>query len=185
MAVKPVDTSVEESKDGAKEGRRGGVVPPILNVEEEVGEEVVEEEEEEEEEEEATSEGVKEKSGTMVAKQESALDEAGVKEAEDPAKKEETTLLALLNEPLNVLLNEPLNVLLNVPPFDGKNLDLGPVGLMAPKLANTSRRPIGEDRRTEGLAYIRASAAAKASAAEEIRGRLERAVLDQPAPLAP
>ena len=181
MAVKPVDTSVEESKDGAKEGRRGGVVPPILNVEEEVGEEVVEEEEEEEEEEEATSEGVKEKSGTMVAKQESALDEAGVKEAEDPAKKEETTLLALLN----VLLNEPLNVLLNVPPFDGKNLDLGPVGLMAPKLANTSRRPIGEDRRTEGLAYIRASAAAKASAAEEIRGRLERAVLDQPAPLAP
>ena len=177
MAVKPVDTSVEESKDGAKEGRRGGVVPPILNVEEEVGEEVVEEEEEEEEEEEATSEGVKEKSGTMVAKQESALDEAGVKEAEDPAKKEETTLLALLN----VLLNEPLNV----PPFDGKNLDLGPVGLMAPKLANTSRRPIGEDRRTEGLAYIRASAAAKASAAEEIRGRLERAVLDQPAPLAP
>jgi len=181
MAVKPVDTSVEESKDGVKEGRRGGVVPPILNVEEEVGEEVVEEEEEEEEEEEATSEGVKEKSGTMVAKQESALDEAGVKEAEDPAKKEETTLLALLNEPLNVLLNEPLNV----PPFDGKNLDLGPVGLMAPKLANTSRRPIGEDRRTEGLAYIRASAAAKASAAEEIRGRLERAVLDQPAPLAP
>jgi len=181
MAVKPVDTSVEESKDGVKEGRRGGVVPPILNVKEEVGEEVVEEEEEEEEEEEATSEGVKEKSGTMVAKQESALDEAGVKEAEDPAKKEETTLLALLNEPLNVLLNEPLNV----PPFDGKNLDLGPVGLMAPKLANTSRRPIGEDRRTEGLAYIRASAAAKASAAEEIRGRLERAVLDQPAPLAP
>ena len=181
MAVKPVDTSVEESKDGAKEGRRGEVVPPILNVEEEVGEEVVEEEEDEEEEEEATSEGVKEKSGTMVAKQESALDEAGVKEAEDPAKKEETTLLALLN----VLLNEPLNVLLNVPPFDGKNLDLGPVGLMAPKLANTSRRPIGEDRRTEGLAYIRASAAAKASAAEEIRGRLERAVLDQPAPLAP
>jgi hypothetical protein len=181
MAVKPVDTSVEESKDGAKEGRRGGVVPPILNVEEEMGEEVVEEEEEEEEEEEATSEGVKEKSGTMVAKQESALDEAGVKEAEDPAKKEETTLLALLN----VLLNEPLNVLLNVPPFDGKNLDLGPVGLMAPKLANTSRRPIGEDRRTEGLAYIRASAAAKASAAEEIRGRLERAVLDQSAPLAP
>ena len=181
MAVKPVDTSVEESKDGAKEGRRGGVVPPILNVEEEMGEEVVEEEEEEEEEEEATSEGVKEKSGTMVAKQEIALDEAGVKEAEDPAKKEETTLLALLN----VLLNEPLNVLLNVPPFDGKNLDLGPVGLMAPKLANTSRRPIGEDRRTEGLAYIRASAAAKASAAEEIRGRLERAVLDQPAPLAP
>ena len=180
MAVKPVDTSVAESKDGVKEGRRGGVVPPILNVEEEVGEEVVEEEEEEEEEE-ATSEGVKEKSGTMVAKQESALDEAGVKEAEDPAKKEETTLLALLN----VLLNEPLNVLLNVPPFDGKNLDLGPVGLMAPKLANTSRRPIGEDRRTEGLAYIRASAAAKASAAEEIRGRLERAVLDQPAPLAP
>jgi hypothetical protein len=177
MAVKPVDTSVEESKDGAKEGRRGGVVPPILNVEEEMGEEVVEEEEEEEEEEEATSEGVKEKSGTMVAKQESALDEAGVKEAEDPAKKEETTLLALLNEPLNVLLN--------VPPFDGKNLDLGPVGLMAPKLANTSRRPIGEDRRTEGLAYIRASAAAKASAAEEIRGRLERAVLDQSAPLAP
>ena len=181
MAVKPVDTSVEESKDGVKEGRRGGVVPPILNVKEEVGEEVVEEEEEEEEEEEATSEGVKEKSGTMVAKQEIALDEAGVKEAEDPAKKEETTLLALLN----VLLNEPLNVLLNVPPFDGKNLDLGPVGLMAPKLANTSRRPIGEDRRTEGLAYIRASAAAKASAAEEIRGRLERAVLDQPAPLAP
>ena len=181
MAVKPVDTSVEESKDGVKEGRRGGVVPPILNVEEEVGEEVVEEEEEEEEEEEATSEGVKEKSGTMVAKQESALDEAGVKEAEDPAKKEETTLLALLN----VLLNEPLNEPLNVPPFDGKNLDLGPVGLMAPKLANTSRRPIGEDRRTEGLAYIRASAAAKASAAEEIRGRLERAVLDQPAPLAP
>ena len=177
MAVKPVDTSVEESKDGVKEGRRGGVVPPILNVKEEVGEEVVEEEEEEEEEEEATSEGVKEKSGTMVAKQEIALDEAGVKEAEDPAKKEETTLLALLN----VLLNEPLNV----PPFDGKNLDLGPVGLMAPKLANTSRRPIGEDRRTEGLAYIRASAAAKASAAEEIRGRLERAVLDQPAPLAP
>ena len=176
MAVKPVDTSMEESKDGVKEGRRGGVVPPILNVEEEVGEEVVEEEEEEEEEE-ATSEGVKEKSGTMVAKQEIALDEAGVKEAEDPAKKEETTLLALLN----VLLNEPLNV----PPFDGKNLDLGPVGLMAPKLANTSRRPIGEDRRTEGLAYIRASAAAKASAAEEIRGRLERAVLDQPAPLAP
>jgi len=173
MAVKPVDTSVEESKDGAKEGRRGGVVPPILNVEEEVGEEVVEEEEEEEEEEEATSEGVKEKSGTMVAKQEIALDEAGVKEAEDPAKKEETTLLALLN------------VLLNEPPFDGKNLDLGPVGLMAPKLANTSKRPIGEDRRTEGLAYIRASAAAKASAAEEIRGRLERAVLDQPAPLAP
>jgi hypothetical protein len=168
---------VEESKDGAKEGRRGGVVPPILNAEEEVGEEVVEEEEEEEEEEEATSEGVKEKSGTMVAKQESALDEAGVKEAEDPAKKEETTLLALLN----VLLNEPLNV----PPFDGKNLDLGPVGLMAPKLANTSKRPIGEDRRTEGLAYIRASAAAKASAAEEIRGRLERAVLDQSAPLAP
>ena len=181
MAVKPVDTSVEESKDGVKEGRRGGVVPPILNVEEEVGEEVVEEEEDEEEEEEATSEGVKEKSGTMVAKQEIALDEAGVKEAEDPAKKEETTLLALLNVPLN----EPLNVLLNVPPFDGKNLDLGPVGLMAPKLANTSRRPIGEDRRTEGLAYIRASAAAKASAAEEIRGRLERAVLDQPAPLAP
>ena len=181
MAVKPVDTSVEESKDGVKEGRRGGVVPPILNVKEEVGEEVVEEEEDEEEEEEATSEGVKEKSGTMVAKQEIALDEAGVKEAEDPAKKEETTLLALLN----VLLNEPLNVLLNVPPFDGKNLDLGPVGLMAPKLANTSRRPIGEDRRTEGLAYIRASAAAKASAAEEIRGRLERAVLDQPAPLAP
>ena len=177
MAVKPVDTSVEESKDGVKEGRRGGVVPPILNVKEEVGEEVVEEEEDEEEEEEATSEGVKEKSGTMVAKQEIALDEAGVKEAEDPAKKEETTLLALLN----VLLNEPLNV----PPFDGKNLDLGPVGLMAPKLANTSRRPIGEDRRTEGLAYIRASAAAKASAAEEIRGRLERAVLDQPAPLAP
>jgi len=185
MAVKPVDTSVEESKDGVKEGRRGGVVPPILNVKEEVGEEVVEEEEDEEEEEEATSEGVKEKSGTMVAKQEIALDEAGVKEAEDPAKKEETTLLALLNvllnEPLNVLLNEPLNV----PPFDGKNLDLGPVGLMAPKLANTSKRPIGEDRRTEGLAYIRASAAAKASAAEEIRGRLERAVLDQPAPLAP
>jgi hypothetical protein len=181
MAVKPVDTSVEESKDGVKEGRRGGVVPPILNVEDEVGEEVVEEEEDEEEEEEATSEGVKEKSGTMVAKQEIALDEAGVKEAEDPAKKEETTLLALLN----VLLNEPLNVLLNVPPFDGKNLDLGPVGLMAPKLANTSKRPIGEDRRTEGLAYIRASAAAKASAAEEIRGRLERAVLDQPAPLAP
>jgi len=177
MAVKPVDTSVEESKDGVKEGRRGGVVPPILNVKEEVGEEVVEEEEDEEEEEEATSEGVKEKSGTMVAKQEIALDEAGVKEAEDPAKKEETTLLALLN----VLLNEPLNV----PPFDGKNLDLGPVGLMAPKLANTSKRPIGEDRRTEGLAYIRASAAAKASAAEEIRGRLERAVLDQPAPLAP
>ena len=172
---------MEESKDGVKEGRRGGVVPPILNVKEEVGEEVVEEEEDEEEEEEATSEGVKEKSGTMVAKQEIALDEAGVKEAEDPAKKEETTLLALLN----VLLNEPLNVLLNVPPFDGKNLDLGPVGLMAPKLANTSRRPIGEDRRTEGLAYIRASAAAKASAAEEIRGRLERAVLDQPAPLAP
>ena len=185
MAVKPVDTSVEESKDGVKEGRRGGVVPPILNVKEEVGEEVVEEEEDEEEEEEATSEGVKEKSGTMVAKQEIALDEAGVKEAEDPAKKEETTLLALLNVLLNEPLNVLLNVLLNVPPFDGKNLDLGPVGLMAPKLANTSRRPIGEDRRTEGLAYIRASAAAKASAAEEIRGRLERAVLDQPAPLAP
>lgn len=58
-------------------------------------------------------------------------------------------------------------------------LDRGPVGLMAPKLAKTSNRPMGESD-VEGLAYIKASAAARASAAEEMRGRVDT-VPDHPA----
>ena len=55
------------------------------------------------------------------------------------------------------------------------NLARGPVGLIAPKLAKTSNRPIGDDKRSavDGFAYIRASAAASASAAEDILGRVD------------